>query len=125
MKTKLLRKIRKLHPMMFDRQLRLYKYETERGRTVEGGEWEPTYNSGWERISSQGSGRGPGNGSGKTGQAGNGISGYGCRIRYCQSRAGAANGPAASNPETAQELIRFPFSAIMPLIDRCGSGTGQ
>ena len=51
MRTKLLRKIRKLHPVIFDRQLGLYKYETERGRTVEGGEWEPTYNSGWEEKS--------------------------------------------------------------------------
>ena len=51
MKTKLLRKIRKLHPMMFDRQLRLYKYETKSGRYTHMGEWEPTYNSGWEKIS--------------------------------------------------------------------------
>ena len=51
MRTKLLRKIRKLHPMMFDTKLRLYKYETKYGRYVEGGEWEPTYSSGWERIS--------------------------------------------------------------------------
>ena len=51
MKTKLLRKIRKLHPMMFDRQLRLYKYETKSGRYTHMGEWEPTYNSGWETRS--------------------------------------------------------------------------
>tara|TARA_R110002167_G_scaffold230315_1_gene435460 strand:- start:187 stop:456 length:270 start_codon:yes stop_codon:yes gene_type:complete len=51
MKTKLLRKIRKSHPVTFDRQLRLYKYETKSGRYTHMGVWEPTYNSGWERIS--------------------------------------------------------------------------
>ena len=48
MKTKLLKKVRKLHPIYYNRTTKKYKYQTLSGRECLGGIYQFDYKSEWD-----------------------------------------------------------------------------